>query len=372
MTVCNSCRYCEGLCAVFPAMEMRRAFSDGDLNYLANLCHNCGACYVDCQFSPPHEFNVNVPQTLAQVRNDTYRFYAWPRALAPIFERNGLAVTLITALSIAVFLFGMMAYNDASVMFGTHVGPGSFYRLMPHNTMALIFGVAFLYAIIAMIMGFRMFWRDIGETQATLRNHVSIWEAMKDTMRLRYLDGGGPGCVNEDERPTDRRRIYHHLTFYGFMLCLASTSTATFYHYIVNHPAPYAWYDLPVLLGTAGGIGLLIGPAGLIAAKIQRDRALRDESRWGMEVAFTAMLFLVSLTGLLLLVLRSTPAMGTMLALHLGFVFGFFITMPYGKFVHGIYRFGALIRYAKERRALHEPTPSKARALAIPDAKAGR
>ncbi len=69
MTVCNSCRYCEGLCAVFPAMEMRRAFSDGDLNYFANLCHACGACYTDCQFSPPHEFNVNVPQTLAALRD---------------------------------------------------------------------------------------------------------------------------------------------------------------------------------------------------------------------------------------------------------------------------------------------------------------
>ncbi len=43
MTVCNACRYCEGLCAVFPAMEMRRAFPDGDLNFLANLCHACGA-----------------------------------------------------------------------------------------------------------------------------------------------------------------------------------------------------------------------------------------------------------------------------------------------------------------------------------------
>jgi citrate/tricarballylate utilization protein len=73
MTVCNSCRYCEGLCAVFPAMEMRRAFSDGDLNYLANLCHSCGACYVDCQFSPPHEFDVNVPLVLARARNDSYR-----------------------------------------------------------------------------------------------------------------------------------------------------------------------------------------------------------------------------------------------------------------------------------------------------------
>src|SRR5262245_57273448 len=82
MTVCNSCRYCEGLCAVFPAMEMRRDFPAGDLNYLANLCHACGACYLDCQFSPPHEFNVNVPRVLSQVRAESYAAYAWPRALS--------------------------------------------------------------------------------------------------------------------------------------------------------------------------------------------------------------------------------------------------------------------------------------------------
>ena len=29
MSVCNACRYCEGLCAVFPAMELRRDFIEG-------------------------------------------------------------------------------------------------------------------------------------------------------------------------------------------------------------------------------------------------------------------------------------------------------------------------------------------------------
>src|SRR5690242_9074580 len=104
MTVCNSCRYCEGLCAVFPAMEMRRVFPDGDLNYIANLCHNCGACYYDCQFSPPHEFNVNVPQTLAVVRAESWQQYVWPGFLKPLFVRNGLAVSLIGALSVAIFI----------------------------------------------------------------------------------------------------------------------------------------------------------------------------------------------------------------------------------------------------------------------------
>jgi len=64
------------------------------------------------------------------------------------------------------------------------------------------------------------------------------------------------------------------------------------------------------------------------------------------------MLFLTSLTGMALLMLRETAAMGPLLALHLGVVFSLFVTMPYGKFVHGIYRFAALVRYAMERKAM--------------------
>lgn len=166
MTVCNSCRYCEGLCAVFPAMEMRRAFSDGDLNYLANLCHGCGACYVDCQFSPPHEFNVNVPKTLAIARAESYAAYAWPGALSGAFARNGLVISIVAALSMAAFILGFAALNDRSVLFGVHTGPGAFYRLMPHNAMAALFSVAFLYAILALVMSVRAFWRDIGAPSA--------------------------------------------------------------------------------------------------------------------------------------------------------------------------------------------------------------
>ncbi|MDP9095701.1 MAG: tricarballylate utilization protein TcuB, partial [Pseudomonadota bacterium] len=46
---------------------------------------------------------------------------------------------------------------------------------------------------------------------------------------------------------------------------------------------------------------------------------------------------------------RATGAMGVALAVHLGLVLGFFLTMPYSKFVHGLYRTGALIRHAIER-----------------------
>jgi citrate/tricarballylate utilization protein len=352
MTVCNSCRYCEGLCAVFPAMEMRRAFSDGDLNYLANLCHGCGACYTDCQFSPPHEYNVNVPQNLAIARAESYAAYAWPRAFSGLFARNGLAVSIIAALSVAAFIFGFAAFNDPQVLYGIHTGPGAFYQLMPHNAMAALFGAALLYAIVALWMGVRAFWRDIGEPVGGKVDAGSLFQAMRDAGELRYLDGGGVGCFNEDDHPTDRRKIYHHLTFYGFALCFAATAVGTLYHYLLAREAPYAWWDLPVVLGTLGGIGLLIGPIGLLTEKWKRDPVLVDQARMGMDVAFIAMLFLTALTGIALLLLRDTAAMGPLLALHLGVVFALFITMPYGKFVHGIYRYVALVRYARERQMM--------------------
>ena len=74
-----------------------------------------------------------------------------------------------------------------------------------------------------------------------------------------------------------------------------------------------------------------------------------------MDICFTSILFLASLSGLLLLIFRSTLAMGSLLAFHIGCVAGLFITMPYSKFIHGAYRYAALVRNAIEQsRAGHD------------------
>jgi citrate/tricarballylate utilization protein len=207
-----------------------------------------------------------------------------------------------------------------------------------------------------MTVGLRQFWRDTEGSVPNAGGSSALWQAAKDATRLRYLDGGGAGCSDDEDRPKDHRKIYHHLTFYGFLLCFAATSLATLYHYVLQREAPYAFYDLPVILGTLGGIGLLIGPAGLLAEKLKTGSNLADRALFGMETAFIAMLFLTSLTGIALLLFRGTAGMGPLLALHLGAVFGLFITLPYGKFVHGLYRYAALVRYAGERRAMARTT----------------
>ena len=125
---------------------------------------------------------------------------------------------------------------------------------------------------------------------------------------------------------------------------------AAIYHSIFGWRAPYPYASLPVVLGMAGGAGLLIGPAGLLMLRRQRDPALHDPDQRGLDESFIALLFLTSLTGFLLLAFREQSVMSAILVVHLGAVLALFVTLPYGKFVHGIYRTAALIQYAMESR----------------------
>ncbi len=356
LAICNACRYCEGYCATFPALQRRLSFTEGDIRYLGNLCHNCGAFLYACQYAPPHEFALNFPRLMAQVRAQSWQRYAWPGFLARAFESNGLFTSLATAAGLVFFLLFAAWLAGPERLFAAHSdAQGSFYAVIPHGAMVAVFGAVSLFVLAAFTVGFARFWRDTGERESAFTPGPALG-AVHDAAVLRYLDGGGDGCTWPDEKPSFARRTFHHLTFYGFLLCFAATSTATIYHYVLDWKAPYPFWSLPVLLGTVGGVGLLVGPAGLAWLKRRRDPDLADPAQRGMEAGFLALLFLTSLTGLALLAFRETAAMGMLLVAHLGVVLALFATMPYGKFVHALYRLAALARFHLERRRPPEHT----------------
>ena len=357
MQICNACRYCEGFCAVFPAMTRRLEFGKADIHFLANLCHNCGACLHACQYAPPHEFAVNVPQAMAQVRGQTYVDYAWPPALGQLYQRQGLTLSLALAAGLALFLVLAVALGGAGLgaLWGAKPG-ANFYSIFPHNLLVGLFAPVFLFATLALGLGVRHFWRDVKPaTSGAPVNTPAAAEATDAVLRLKYLDGGhGDGCHNEDDAYTLSRRRFHHLTFYGFMLCFAATSVATLYHYLLGQPAPYALPSLPTLLGVAGGLSLALGTAGLWRLNLRRHPLHGDAAQKPMDRGFIALLFLTATSGLALWLGRGTPALALLLCLHLGTVMALFATLPYGKFAHGIFRTAALLRHAVEKR---QPNP---------------
>jgi citrate/tricarballylate utilization protein len=345
MQICNACRYCEGFCAVFPAMTRRLEFGKSDVNYLANLCHNCGACYHACQYAPPHEFGVNVPKAMAEVRLETYTEYAFPASFGALYKRNGLTLSVALAAGLALFLLlGTALHGGLS----GDVAPANFYAIFPHNLLAAMFGIVFLFAILALGVGVTRFWRDVSAGTASA---PAVAEAAKNALTLKYLDGGhGDGCNEESDAFTLARRRFHHLTFYGFLLCFAATAVATLYHYAFGLEAPYPFLSVPVLLGTAGGIGLIAGSAGLLWLNLKRVPERGAARQRPMDRGFIALLLLTSASGLALLALRTTSAMPSLLAIHLGIVMALFATLPYGKFAHGIFRSAALLKSSIEKR----------------------
>ncbi len=341
MEICNACRYCEGFCAVFPAMALHRDFANADLNRLANLCHNCKACYYACQYAPPHPFGVNVPQTFAILRDESYRAYAWPRPLAAAFARNGTVVALTTGLSLALVLILTDSLTAPGILTRVWTGRDAFYPVIPWAAMSGIAAITLLFSMLALTMGGMAFWRESRPDRPVTGR--AVLRGLHDALTLKNLGGGGHGCNDRDGAFSTLRRRFHHAMAYGFAACFAATSVAAFEAYVLGLPAPYPWLSAPVILGVVGGAGLLVGTSGLIGLKLTTDPTATAPALLGADLALLALLWFAAATGITLLLFRASAAMGPLLALHLGFILALFIVLPYSKFVHAIYRTLALI-----------------------------
>src|SRR5207247_6321844 len=191
LTVCNACRYCEGYCPVFPAMERRLTFTQPDLTYLANLCHNCGECLYACQYAPPHEFGINVPRTLAEIRIASYEEYCWPRPLGAAFRRAGLrtALALAAAATAAMGLLTVLFRPARPV-----TAPADFYAVIPHAAMVALFGGVMAFVVAALVVGFRRFWREQRPLESA--HPMATMSAFRDAMTLTHLHGNGADCTS--------------------------------------------------------------------------------------------------------------------------------------------------------------------------------
>jgi citrate/tricarballylate utilization protein len=273
--------------------------------------------------------------------------------LSRAFRAHGLLTALILFAACCGLVIGV------SSMFGRLAAvdrAADFYQVMPHETMVSLFGAVALFVVLAIAVARARFAGDISPAEpgaaspptATRSDSSSTLRAYRDAFTLRHLHATGADCATALETRRPWRRWFHHLTLGGFLLCAASTSVAAVYHLAFGWRAPYALDSLPVLLGVAGGLGLLVGPAGSFAIRFRRDEELSDLAQSGLDVSFIALLWVTSATGLVLLILRGHAIMPALLMVHLASVLALFLTLPFGKFIHGVYRIVALMKYASD------------------------
>lgn len=349
MQVCNACRYCEGYCAVWRVIEWRHELSDKDMAYLANLCHDCRECLFACPFTAPHEFGVNPPKLFSGLREEVYRKYAWPAGLAKVLANSKSRFWLVSVTSFVLLLVSVFLMNRAPGLLNSHQGPGAFYRLLPEMFLEILFGTLGLWFTTGWLIGAVRYWNDIKASTPTSVLPRDVLRATSYALKLRFL-----GKESTEEEFSLRRKWFHHAVFYGFLLDFASTTLAAIYAHVLHVQAPYPVQNPVVILGVLGGVGILIGAAGLLYTKSRTASANVDERAKGSGRAFSVSLLMVAATGMLVLLLRDTRAMAIILVVHLSTVASLFFTAPYSKFVHTVYRYLALVRYAQEEREAGE------------------
>jgi len=357
LNICNACRYCEGLCAVFVALERPIHFETGEVTHLANLCHDCRSCLYACPYTAPHEFAINPPKLFAKARRETYD--SCIQVPIPSLGKwvNGW-IGIVAAL--LVFLLGTtviaIATMGAAALVSAHPVAASPYSTVPYPAILIETLLPFLFSCIVLVHGARKYWRVAGTSGALPGGWRAIVDCIYEAGSLKNLRGGGEPC-HENARPSKMRRIWHQCVSYGFVFCLMSTISAAVLQDIVGRAPPYVVWSIPVVLGLVGGAGMTVGCSALIITKGRADREATDARMESRDYGLLIALEFIAVTGIMTILSRNSAAYGSILVFHLATVGTAFAVAPYTKFVHWIYRSMALYRDAVER---HQECPAPA------------
>jgi len=352
LNVCNACRYCTGYCPVWPALELRRELTKGDITHLANLCHDCRDCFTACMYTEPHVFALNPPKVFAEVREVTYDQYMWPQEVpAWLRGRSGLMIGSLLVLGVLLLLVAVTNGLGALTM----AGQGSPYDVISHVVLIAAAGLPALWAVGVTLRAMVLYWRDTHGPLRDLANPRAWALTLSQVARLSHQTGGAEGCSYEKNEPSGARRIHHQLVLFGFLLTFLSTVSAGFMENVLGDLPPYGYVSVPVLAGTIGGIMTIVGCVGLLRLKPLADASQTTATTRRADIALIWALIALNVTGLAVLALRTTSLFGPVLVVHLLTVLLAFAIAPYTKFVHWVYRMLAMVNDNLERS---RPVPS--------------
>jgi quinone-modifying oxidoreductase, subunit QmoC len=367
---CYQCATCSSVCqlspegAPFPRRQMLWAqwgLSDrlaGDP--AAWLCHQCNDCTVRCPRG------ARPGDVLQAVRSLAVEALAFPAFLGQWVANARTTWPLLLGVPI---LFWLALLGGTGLL---HVPPGfhAYEQLVPHSLIYSVFLPVAGFAMLASFTGGRRLWRALG-------NGVSRSES--------FLAQLGPVAL---EIATHRRfgecgearyrRVGHLALFWGFVGAAVTSGLLIVAIYVQGESMPLGLGHPYKILGNVSAVLLLLGGGILVANR------LTQEDRIGASTAFdwffNGVVALVILSGVAAELARLLAGDGTVSAavavgvyvVHLGVVTTLFVTFPYSKFAHLVYRTLAMVHERMVREAAAagpEPEPPRPARAEGPDTR---
>jgi quinone-modifying oxidoreductase subunit QmoC len=361
---CYQCATCSSVCelapadAPFPRRQILWAqWGLGD-RLMADpgpwLCHQCNDCSVRC----PRD--VTPGDVMASIRAMAVRSLAFPSFMGRLVgnARTTWPLLVIGPIVLWVLLLGATtglqmheAHHD--LVPGPAMGQFFYDQLVPHY---LIYAVNFtavgLVGLVLIVSGLK-FWKMMGDQQPRSGSFVgSLFGVVTDiALHRKFSDcaGGIP-----------KRQWGHFLVMWGFIGAAITSGFAVVFLY-ADTP-PFSWffalpffedigYPVPIThwnkwLGNISALLLVVGGILLFVNRLKREDKLVGQTT-AFDRFFLWLVLAVIATGVFTEVFRFIgvdPMIGfAVYIVHLGVVLSLFLTLPYSKFAHIVYRTLAMV-----------------------------
>ncbi len=368
---CYQCATCSVVCPLstpespFPRKEMlwaqwglaSKVSGDADVW----LCHQCGDCTAYCPRG------ARPGDVLGAIRANAIRYYARPRALAGILSKPSGVLGMVIAGMVLFFVAAALWAKVTGEAFPFPEGYVEYHKFLSVVPIDIV--VLPIVGLIAWAcyLGVRDFWGDIyrGAGLPLSYNGTAsspsfgilmtryLWPAIKEILSHERFKKCGQ---------TSERVKGHLWALWAFIILFAVTVYVMIYADVLGNLWPKAGFHTPLPLWhpvkIAGNVGAIMLIAGIWMIKTMRENKTREGilSSSTQDWILIWLIFAVGITGLGAEIIRLAQV--KVLAypvylVHLGCVITLFVSLPYSKFAHLLYRTTAYVHqhYAEDIRA---------------------
>lgn len=337
---CYQCATCTSVCALstpthaFPRRQMLLAQWGLEDRLVGDcavwLCHQCADCSERC----PRD--VKPGDVLQGLRATVVRALAFPRAAGSLVANARYTwpiMVLVPWLFWVALLAGMGLYPVESADLAGH----GYEAVVPHWLIYAVYFPVAGWVVLASWAGGSRLWKRLGQ-QGTPRKGSFVSGFIRVIGDVATHKSFGE-CTAKPSRRTG-----HLLLFWGFVGAAVTSGLLIVGIYIQELPMPLPLWHPYKILGNLSAVALVAGGVMLLVKRYGSGRALVSSSAF--DNFFLGLVVAVIATGVFTEVVRlaeEPSAAFVLYTLHLGVVMTLFLTFPYSKFAHMLYRTLALV-----------------------------